>query len=675
MFGEDDLVRSHKARSDIIGNTIIVCFIIIVARLWYLQIYKGKQFYQYSLENRLRKEVVKAPRGMVFSRNNQLLIHNIPRFDAVIVPQYLKSRKESIKRISQILNMPEKDIKKILKKNDTQAKYRPIIIKKNISRQEVAVIETENIKLPGIKVQTFISREYTDKEIGGHLLGYISEISQTQLPKYRKRDNFNYKLGDFVGQAGLEERMDLMLRGIDGYEFMEVDARGRMKRKKKSAENLFSGIKNKSAKPGKNLRLTIDRDLQQVAYHSLADKVGSVVAVDVTSGEVLAMVSKPSFDPTKFSRGLTTEYWNSLINNDKNPLRDRTIQEHYSPGSTFKVITALAALEEKIVKKDQEIFCGPTFRLGRRTYHDWKASGHGKTDVYKSLKRSVDVYFYKIAIQLDIDVLARYARMFGIGKKTNISLPREIPGLMPTKEWKKKRFGVEWQLGETLSCVIGQSYILTTPLQLALAYAVVANGGTLYKPYLIKEVFSNSGEIIKKFSPEIVHKIKVLDENLKAIKVGLYKVVNEERGTAWWYRGRGIRMAGKTGTSQVKSMTPKELFSKCKDMDYKDRHHGIFVGYAPAYDPKIAVAVVVEHGCSGSSAAAPVARDVITKYMKKYQPELFSKYEKEDKASFKKYLKRVAEEKRAKKEKKEKEEALLRETEEIKNEEELYDKF
>ena len=654
MFGEDDVVRSHKGRLDLIGNIVILFFLVIFARLWYLQIYSGKELYRYSIENTLRKETVKAPRGMIFSRNNQLLINNIPRFDAVIIPQYLKNKKESIKKLGSILKMSPNEINKILKKNRGQARYRPVVIKKNISRKEVSIIETENFKMPGIIVQTFISREYSDKEIGAHLLGYISEISQAQLPKYRKRDKFNYKLGDFIGQAGLEEQMDLQLRGEDGFEFVRVDARGRV-RKHIQGEDLFSEVRNKKAKPGNNLRLTIDRDLQITAYNSLEGKVGSAVAVDVNSGEVLAMVSRPSFDPTQFSRGLTTEYWKSLIENDNNPLRDRSIQEHYSPGSTFKTITALAALEEGIVKKDQVIQCGPTFKLGRRRYHDWKRGGHGPTDVYKSLKRSVDVYFYKIATQLDIDTLAVYARKFGLGTKTGILLPRETSGLIPNREWKKKRFGEEWQLGETLSCSIGQSYILTTPLQLAIAYAAIANGGTLYYPYLIKEIFKNDGEVIKKFSPKEVSNINISKDSLDAIKKGLYQVVNEKKGTAWWYRGVGIRMAGKTGTSQVKSMTSKELFSKCEDMPYRDRHHGIFVGYAPAYDPKIAVSVVVEHGCHGSSAAAPVVRDVITKYMKKYHPETYNLYAEEDKKKLKEFWRKEKERRDKLKKKKEEE--------------------
>lgn len=629
MFAEEEVVKSHKDRSDILFTLIAACFSLILIRLWYLQIYQGDMLYQYSIQNRLRKETVKAPRGMIFSRNNQLLVHNIPRFDAVIIPQYLTNKKQTLTKLAKILSMEVKDIKSILKRYRGQARYRPVRIKKNISKKEVAVIETENEKMPGVQVETFISREYTDKEIGSHVLGYISEISQSQLPKYRKRDNVDYKLGDFIGQNGVEEKFDIHLRGEDGYQFMEVDARGRMKRIINN-KNLFAGIENKRAQPGKNIRLTIDRDLQISAFKALEGKVGSAVAVDVHTGEVLAMVSRPAFDPSQFSKGLSPEYWNSIVKNEFNPMRNRAVQDHYPPGSTFKTFTAITALEEGIVKPDEEIACGPTFRLGRRVYHDWKRNGHGPSDVYKSLKRSVDVYYYKIATQMDIDTLAKYSRKFGLGYKTNIRLPREIPGLIPTKEWKKKRFGEEWQLGENLTNAIGQSYILATPLQLAMAYATIANGGKLYRPQVIKEIFTNSGEVVESMKPELVGEADVSKETLDAVKKGLYQVVNEERGTAWWHRGKGIRMAGKTGTAQVISMTSKELFSKCKDKPYKSRHHGLFTAFAPYKNPRIAVAVVVEHGCSGSSAAAPVAKDIVTTFMKKYEPETYAKYEKED---------------------------------------------
>jgi penicillin-binding protein 2 len=647
MFGEDDLVRQHKNRADTIGNIIILCFILILARLWYLQIYQGDLFHKFSLENRLRKEVIKAPRGMIFSRNSELLIHNIPRFDAIIIPQYLKNKKVTLQKLASVLEMSVEDIKKILKKNRAQARYRPVIIKKNISLKEVSIIETENSKMPGVRVQTFISREYRDGNAGAHLLGYISEINQRQLPRYRNRDGYDYKLGDFIGQAGIEEKFDLQLRGDDGYEFVEVDARGRMRRNIRS-NVLFTGIENKQAKPGHNIRLTVDRDMQMAAYKALEDKVGSAVAVDVNTGEILAMVSRPAFDPTKFSKGLTKEYWTSLVEDDRNPLRDRTIQEHYAPGSTFKTFTAIAALEEGIVTPEQELKCGGTYRLGRRIYHDWKRGGHGMTDVYKALRRSVDVYFYQIATQLDIDILAKYAKMFGFGNRTGIALSRETSGLIPTREWKKKRSGEDWQLGETLSCVIGQSFVLATPLQIAMAYAAIANNGTLYKPYLIKEIFSNSGEIIEEFKPEKVGDVNISEKTLKAVQRGLYEVVNNRRGTAYWYRGIGLEMAGKTGTAQVRSMSSKELFARCEDMPYKDRHHGIFVGYAPFDNPKVAVAAVVEHGCHGSSAAAPVVRDVVTTYMKKYMPDVHKQNSERQKKEYRKQLEKIKREKEAK---------------------------
>lgn len=642
MFGEDDLVKSHKARGDLIFNIIVLAFLTLVARLWYLQVVMGDQLWKFSLENRLRKEVVRAPRGMIFSRNNQLLTHNTSRFDAIIIPQYLKNKDETLNKLAGVLEMDRESIDKILKRNGAQASYLPVVIKKNISQRELAIIETENAKMPGVVVDTFISREYTDGEVGAHLLGYIGEISQTQLPRYQKRDNYDYKLGDFIGQAGIEEKFDNYLRGEDGYEFMEVDARGRMKRHI-SSNDLFAGIQNKPATSGNNIRLTIDRDLQLAAYNALEGRVGSTVAVDVNTGEVLAMVNRPSFDPTRFSKGITPDYWASLTGDTRTPLLDRSIQEHYSPGSTFKTFTAIAALEEKIVTPDEQLMCGPTFRLGRRVYHDWKRNGHGLTDVYKSLRESVDVYFYKIGTELDIDILAEYAKSFGFGSKTEVTLPREIPGLIPTKEWKKKRFGEEWQLGETLSCVIGQSYVLATPIQLAMAYAAIANGGNLYRPHLVKEIFSNSGEIVKRFEPELVAKAKAKDTTLKAIRRGLYEVVNKRGGTAWWYRGRGIRMAGKTGTAQVRSMTKKELFSRCEDMPYESRHHGVFVGFAPYDNPQIAVATVVEHGCHGSSAGAPIAREVVTTYMKKYLPDDYKKYLDEDIKDYRELLRKERE--------------------------------
>jgi penicillin-binding protein 2 len=625
MFGEEELVKIHKDRANLISYIITAAFGLVLARLWYLQVYKGETLHNYSIQNRLRKEVVWAPRGLIFSRDDQLLVDNIPRFDAILTPQFLMDSEETLARLAQILSTDVQAIKNILKKNSNQATYRPIIIKKNISFDELAKIETQNADLPGVSVDTFISREYRDKEIGAHLLGYISEISQGQLPKLKERDAFDYRLGDFIGQFGIEEQLDKYLRGENGHEFVEVDARGRRKRYI-NTDNLFKGIEDEKAISGMNVKLTIDRDMQLAAYQALENKVGGIIALDIESGEILAMVSRPSFDPSQFSRGLSPEYWRSLIGNKENPLRDRNIQEHFSPGSTFKAITGIAAFEEGEIDENTEVFCNGSFRLGRKVYHCWKKEGHGQTNLIKAIRESCNVYFQKAANRMDIDVISKYAKAFGLGQRTGISLPREVTGLMPTKDWKKKRFGQEWQAGETLSCAIGQSYVLASTIQMATSYAAIANGGKIYRPYVVKDIYDSQGELIKTFTPELISSIEMKNpKTLKFIKEGLFQVVNNPKGTAFYRRGQGILMAGKTGTSQVKGASADKVYQKCENMDYDSRHHGLFVGFAPYDNPRIAAAAIVEHGCHGSSAATPVVEAVITQYMKKYHPQVYLK--------------------------------------------------
>lgn len=623
MFGEEELVKIHKDRATLISYIITAAFGLVLSRLWYLQVYKGETLHNYSIQNRLRKEVVWAPRGLIYSRDDQLIVDNIPRFDAILTPQFLLEKPETIKKLSKILTMEEATIMGILKKNSNQAKYRKIIIKKNISFDELAQIETQNANLPGVSVDTFISREYKDKDIGAHLLGYISEISQIQLPKLRERDKLDYRLGDFIGQFGIEEQLDKFLRGENGHEFVEVDARGR-RRRYINTDNLFKGIEDESPLSGMNVKLTIDRDMQIAAYEALEGRVGGVISIDIASGQVLAMVSRPSFDPSQFSRGLTAEYWRSLVTNKLHPLRDRNIQEHFSPGSTFKAITGIAAFEEGEIDENTEVNCGGSFRLGRKVYHCWKKEGHGPTSLVKAIRESCNVYFQKAANRMDIDSISKYAFAFGLGARTGISLPREVSGLIPTKEWKKKRYGQEWQAGETLSCAIGQSYVLSSTIQLATAYAAIANGGKIFRPYVVKDIFDGQGELVKTFAPELLSEIKMKNPNtLKYIREGLFQVMNNPKGTAFARRGPGIMMAGKTGTSQVRSASADKVYSKCDLMDYESRHHGLFVGFAPYDNPKIATAVIIEHGCSGSGAAAPVAEKVVTQYMKKYQPEMY----------------------------------------------------
>jgi penicillin-binding protein 2 len=631
MFGEEELVKIHKTRAGMIGNIIFTAFGILLARLWYLQVYKGEQLHQFSIQNRLRKEVLWAPRGQLFSRDDQLLVDNIPRYDAIITPQYLIDREKTLAKLTEILKVEPGTIEKVLKKNANQATYRPITVKKNIGFEELAQIESLNAELPGVSVETFISREYKDKDVGAHLLGYISEISQTQLPRLRKRDGFDYRLGDFIGQFGIEEQLDKYLRGSNGHEFVEVDARGRRKRYI-NTDNLFKGIEDDKPVQGMNVKLTIDRDMQIAGYAALEGKVGSVIAIDIDTGEVLAMVSRPAFDPSQFSRGLTSEYWRSLVTNKENPLRDRNIQEHYSPGSTFKALTGIAAFEEGVIDERTEVSCSGNLRYGRKVYHCWKKAGHGATNITKAVRESCNVFFQRAAMRMDIDTIAKYANMFGLGKRTGISLPREVSGLIPTTAWKKKRYGQEWQPGETLSCAIGQSYVLTSTIQMAQAYAAIANGGKIFRPYVVKDIYGTKGELYKTFTPELISDFSMKNpKTLQFVRQGLFEVVNSPKGTAFARRGKGILMAGKTGTSQVVRASADKVYQKCEEMDYEYRHHGVFVGFAPYDNPKIAAAALVEHGCHGSSAATPVVEAVVSAYMQKYQPQLYLKNLEKDK--------------------------------------------
>ena len=637
MFGDEELIKIHRDRATQVANIILFCFGIIFVRLWYLQIYKGAEYEKFSNQNRLRKEIIPAPRGMIYSRNNVRIVDNIPRFDAILTRQFLQNKDKTLARVGEILDLKREQIDKIIKKNSSQARYRPIILKKNISQEEVARLETENAFLPGISVNTFISRQYVDKNVGAHVLGYISEISREQLPKFRKRDDIEYRLGDFIGQFGIEQRMDKVIRGENGYEYVEVDALGR----KKKNLGLFRGIEDKPSRPGKNLKLTIDRDMQKVAYEALKGKSGSVVAIDVNTGELLTMISTPAFDPSQFSRGLTAEYWKSLITNPEKPLGDRSIQNHFSPGSTFKPFTAIAGLEKGIIDTNTKIRCHGSLKFGRRVYRSWKRYGTEKMEVSDALKNSCNIFFYKVATELDIDDLAKYAKMFGLGKRTGIALPREVSGLIPTKEWKKKNIGEVWQKGETLSCSIGQSYVLTSTLQLANAYAAIATKGKLYKPFIVKEILDQQNKPIKTFEPELLNEIELKESTWNAVRNGLYKVVNSPGGTAWWRRGLGNQMAGKTGTSQVvRAQSAEQLYSKCSQMEYKYRHHGVFVAFAPFDNPQIAVAALVEHGCGGSSAAAPVVEKVVNTYMKKYLPKKYEKNVEVEKAQFARFIRK-----------------------------------
>lgn len=627
FLGQEEQVREFQNRFKYLYGVLIFCFGVLVSRLIYLQILRGEQMRQYSEENRIKKVKIAAPRGMIFDRTNKLLIDNRPDFDLEIIPQYLREsgqEKKVVQMISKILKIPEKTIKEILEKTKNKPSFMPVKIKTDLKRDEVAQIEVRRIDMPGVEVKEEIKRTNIYGDIAAHLLGYVGEVNLSELPQLNKMSQ-RYRLGDNIGRFGLEQRMEDDIRGVDGEEVKEVDALGRIKLDKKRKRVLQEiGIVSKSAIPGKNLTLTIDQDLQQIAKEAFGDKIGALVALDPRNGEVLALLSRPSFDPTTFSRGISMQRWNELLNNEHHPLRDKTIQDHYAPGSVFKIVTAIAGLEEGVIDENTRFHCTGVMKIGNRLYHCHSKRGHGELNVVRAITQSCDIFFYRIAQKLkSVDDIAKWATLFGLGKKTGINLAREANGLIPTVEWKRKNLGQPWNAGETASVAIGQSFVLTTPLQLANLYAAIGNGGTLYRPFIVKQIRSHTGDLIQEFHPKVIGKVQLSQKTIELIREGLWGVINTPIGTAYSQRLPGMDFVGKTGTVQVIRFAAEKIFQKCESLKFRDRHNAMFVGFAPIKDPVIAVAVVGEHACHGTSGAAPIAKKVIQKYLSKYYPEIY----------------------------------------------------
>ncbi|OFZ81657.1 MAG: penicillin-binding protein 2 [Bdellovibrionales bacterium RIFOXYD1_FULL_53_11] len=626
FLGQEEQIREYQDRFKYLYAALFIGFIIILGRLVHLQILQGDKLRQVSMENHLKRVKIAAPRGMIFDRNRTLLIDNRPAFDLEIIPQYLKESKQServIHQLAKLIHMSDQEIKNKLDKARTQPSFMPVKIKVDLTRDEVASVESWKIDMPGVQVEQEIKRTNIYGDIAAHLLGYIGEVSQTEIPRLNKMGRRQYKLGDNKGKSGLEERMEETLRGIDGEKMVEVDALGRVKLERGKGRVLGAAIE-KPAVPGKNLILTIDQDLQLAITKAFGDKSGSVVAIDPRNGEILAMVSRPSFDPTEFSRGISPVLWNKLLANENNPLRDKTLQDHYSPGSVFKVVTAIAGLEEGVIDENTKFRCTGSIRVGNRVYHCHSKRGHGEMNVVSAITQSCDVFFYRVSQKLkSVDDIAKWALHLGLGRKTGINLAREASGLVPTEQWKQKRFGDPWNAGETVTVAIGQSFVLVTALQLANLYASIANGGTLYRPFIVKEIESFGGQVLKEFKPEALDKTRLSAKTYELVKQGLWGAVNSPHGTGFWSKLPGMDFVGKTGTVQVIRIAADKIYQKCESMKFRERHNAMYAGFAPANNPVIAVAVIGEHACHGATFAAPVAKAVIKTYLEKYYPDIY----------------------------------------------------
>jgi penicillin-binding protein 2 len=459
--------------------------------------------------------------------------------------------------------------------------------------------------LPGVNLRARPRRNYADGPAGAHVLGYLGEIGPRQLTNFKEE---GYELGDEIGQYGLEKKWEQYLRGKGGGQQVEVDAVGRRVR---VLSEVISG-------PGYTVHLTLDRKLQQTAHEALQGKEGTIVVLDVNSGAILAMASTPTFDPNVFARGIKSDEWRALIKDRLRPLSNRAIQGQYPPGSTFKIVMAIAGLEEEVVQPEAKIFDPGFFPFGNRNFRDWKKEGHGSVDLHRSLVESCDVYYYQLGTRLGIDNIAKWSRAFGLGEKSGALLEDEKGGLVPDTEWKRKRLRQPWYPGETLSVAIGQGYLTVTPLQLANMMAAVANGGTLYRPRLVTRVESITGQRVYEQGPEIIRSITMKPATLTRVRNALADVVHGAAGTGKAARSPIIALAGKTGTAQVVEM--KGAYLKSEQLSYFNRDHAWFVSYAPLDKPEIAIAVLVEHGGHGGEAAAPMAKKVAEKFAELKNP-------------------------------------------------------
>ena len=575
-------------------------FCLIFIRLFYLQVIHGEELRRLSENNCIRLQSTDPSRGMIFDRNGIRLVDNRPAFDLNIVLKDAKPIEQTVKKLSEYINVPESELMSKIENDKTVSSYKPILLKKDIGRNALAAIEVRKFDLPGVVVDVKPRRHYIERQTAAHLIGYLSEINADEL---NSGEYPGYTVGDYIGKFGIEKIFESFLQGKRGGRQVEVNVMGQVVR----------NLKTVDAQPGQNLYLTIDLRVQKKAEALLTGVAGAVAAMDPQTGQILALASSPSFDQNIFVDGMSHEQWDALVSNPLRPLENKVIHGEYPPASTFKIITAIAALEEGVIDKNTTFYCPGYYKYGNRVYRCWRPAGHDSVNIVKALAQSCDVFFYQVGQKLGIDRLSMYAIASGLGSPTGIDLDHEASGLIPTKEWKKRRTGVAWQGGETLSVAIGQGFDLATPLQMLVLTSAVANGGKMYKPLILKSVYSPEGSVILESKKQLTGKLPVSKKTLEIIKEGLWNVVNNKKGTAWIAHVEGLDISGKTGTAQVVGRSKEHGLSEEK-LSQRLKSHAWFVAYAPSVDPKIAVSVIVEHGGHGSSAAAPIAKEVIKTY-------------------------------------------------------------
>jgi len=629
-----DEAKEYWDRYRLFYTLLVLTMFTFVVRLWYLQIFSGAELRDFSDKNRLKEVKIPAPRGLMLDRNGEILVQNLLGFEAVVLPQYIEDMDGLTQAIGPILAMePERIKQRINRGKRVNGPFSSVRLKEGLSREEVVRLKKLRLDLPGLEIRETILRNYPLKENGAQLFGYVGEISKKQLPKLNRdyQGKLVFSQGDVIGKSGLEETLELSIRGQDGVSLVQVDAHGRETMSSTSPTLYSESLKNLEPTSGQHAVLTLDKDLQEAAWKSIQthQRIGGLIAMK-TNGEILAWASAPSFDPNELSTSISAQTWSKLVNDPFKPLRNKVIQDHASPGSTFKPLMALAALQEGEIKENTVVHAPGVFYFGRRPYHDHNKGGHGYITVYEAIERSSNVFFYKMGIALGVDRMFNYMSLLGIGSRTGVELKLEVPGLMPNSKWKKDNIGEEWQPGENLSTAIGQGFVTSTLIQLAVAYNAIATEGLVVKPFVVRRIVDMDGKTLKESYPQILRNlqerqsngVQITKRNFEIVKEGMRRVANGGGGTARFWKIPGVEFAGKTGTAQVMNFSADQIYSNCTSRPIHQRHHGWFIGYAPAQNPEITIAVLAEHSCHGNTGAVPLFRDVAQAYFQKYHPDV-----------------------------------------------------
>ncbi len=602
-------IKDHSVEKNIFINRIVAAFIVIsllttglIVRLVYLQIVGHEHYSSLAKDNSIKIVPLVPTRGMIYDRHGKVLAENTTSYSLEIIPEQVSNMDDTLHRLQILLDVSDEELEQYQKLRKRQKRFVSSPLLLSMNDEQLAKFAVARPYFPGVDIHRQLVRHYPYGDLAAHVVGYVGRINEAEMKELPIAE---YRGSSHIGKVGIELSYEHDLHGKTGYAEIETNVQAR----------LLNTLNEVNPEPGSNLYLTLDIDLQKIAYDALGGYNGSVVAIDIKTGGVLVFVSRPGFDPNPFVVGISNDDYEALQSNENQPLYNRALRGLYPPGSTLKPFVALAGLEYEAITPEQKLFCPGYYQLPGVThkYRDWKKGGHGSVDMNQAITESCDVYFYRLAASLGIDNMVSFMQKFGFGEKTGIDLVGEKSGLLPTREWKREKKNQAWYPGETLITGIGQGYLQVTPIQLVKATAALANQGKVITPFLVDKVVGAQGS--HSGTNSNYYNVSVKTENVNAVIAGMINVVHSARGTAKGInRNINYQIAGKTGTAQVLGIKQNAKYNE-NSIDFKYRDHALFMSFAPVDDPKIAVVVIAENGGHGGSVAAPIAGEVIKKYL------------------------------------------------------------